>query len=331
MGFRASMLVVGLIILILSTNALVENIKRHIEVTLPKVLVKVLRGWQIFLKVIFTIIFGGISSPFYILGGNFALYIIKKFPKSVYSTTYYISTIILFTSGAFITHKGSFEAFSKKNKENYMIVFNHWSFIDYLIATHILGKKPYKVVVGTNLKKYPIFCHFLNHVAILLERDNPVSEHKTYKEMIKALEDGFNVGVFPTAGRNRKHEMRDFTNGAFRAARYVGKDIITIGLYTADYCPAGPRSKNQTGELPNKLIDKIKYRLSAIRSIARNIKEYGPDHTLISPRKITVTVYPILSHSYVNREGELVKFSTKELSDKSKELMYSELPKKEVF
>jgi len=114
------------------------------------------------------------------------------------------------------------------------IVFNHSSsFWDYAACVAIMGyKKKWKVVVGTNLHKYPIFRHFLKRIGIGVDRNDFNSKAEAAQKMKDALSDGYSIAIFPEGTRMRSYQwdkvLLPFKNSIFTLADELKIPIVPI-------------------------------------------------------------------------------------------------------
>lgn len=240
----------------------------------------------------------------------------KKYPRAIYVSIYYMATTLLFTAGAFPQHVGNFKIFYGKDGKNYVVIFEHASFIDYLLAAHALGyKNPWKIVIGTNLLKWPIFGKYIKLIGIFVERGNIDSEVETSELIQKALNDGYTVGIFAGGGRNKDGIPKPFKNGAFKAALALNKTIIPVALTgSARYCPAGPPSKYR-----NPKVNWFHY----FKDLLIETFENGlQDYQLILPGRIHLKVLDEIPLTRLNEQGEVVLKTRQELKNETFNAIY---------
>lgn len=141
-----------------------------------------------------------ISVPILIVFGTFIAIIIFIFPRTKYVMCFVGATVILFLLGVRITHKG------KRPAGQICLFANHSSFIDYFLIVHAMGYRPWKVVYGTNLHKYPILRFFMKRIGIGVDRNSFRSKSVAHKMIEDAVKAGFSIGVFPEATRRRSYQ-----------------------------------------------------------------------------------------------------------------------------
>jgi 1-acyl-sn-glycerol-3-phosphate acyltransferase len=140
-----------------------------------------------------------------------------------------IAPVTLFLSGIWLKVKGR-----KKLRKGgpYIVVSNHRSFLDILInASTFPGI--YKFLSKKELTKAPVFGIYVKGLTILVDRSSPESRHESFQNLIKALESGKSVMIYPEGTRNRKPQespLKDFYDGAFRLASETGKPLAVVTL-----------------------------------------------------------------------------------------------------
>ena len=70
--------------------------------------------------------------------------------------------------------------------------------------------------------------------AIFFKRDDPASRHSAKDAMIKALNNGKNIVLFPEGGCKGKRIYKEFKTGAFDASLKTGLPIIPVFLHYED-------------------------------------------------------------------------------------------------
>ncbi|MDQ5971362.1 MAG: 1-acyl-sn-glycerol-3-phosphate acyltransferase [Patescibacteria group bacterium] len=160
--------------------------------------------------------------------GLIGFFIVLIFPRSIYFVCWLLSTITIFMLGVRLTYDGEFPKF----KEPFIVAGNHTSFLDYFLIFHVMGYKPWKIVYGINLNKYPLFQFFGTRIGIGVDRDDSMSKNNASDSIKKAIEAGFRVAIFPEGTRMRSNEMEQvllpFKNGAFSAAAELGVGIQPV-------------------------------------------------------------------------------------------------------
>jgi 1-acyl-sn-glycerol-3-phosphate acyltransferase len=260
-------------------------LQKFIRIPVPPIL-------RDFIRIVLTFLYGLLTILIYWGIAVIGLGIFYKREYLFYKVNYYIAAIIAFTSGAFPYRKGDFTKIADGIAK--IIIMNHASFIDYVLTVLVMGyKQKWKVVIGKNLLKYWPFSQYAKRLGIFIERGNDGSDTVVVRQIIKALEDGYNVLIFAGGGRDRPGEIRDFDPGVFSIALKRNAPVIPVALYnTGKYCPAGPRSKNQTGEVPKGFWSLLKYRLDAGVDVIILFLQGKANHLLVSPRPLKMQIFP---------------------------------------
>lgn len=130
----------------------------------------------------------------------------------------------------------------------YIIVSNHRSFLDILIDA-VAFPGIYKFLSKEEMVKVPVFGILVSRMCILVNRKDPESRQRSYQNMVDALDQGFNVLLYPEGTRNQSKEVsiKDFYDGAFRLASETGRPLAIASLndpgklnlpqYTIDLAP----------------------------------------------------------------------------------------------
>ncbi len=185
--------------------------------------------------------------PFLFLG----LFIFGK--RSIRPLIWYahhsIARVTLFLAGVWIGVKGREKV---RGNGPYIIVSNHRSFLDILIDA-IAFPGIYKFLSKEEMTKVPIFGILVARMCILVNRKDAESRHQSYQNMVDALDQGFNVLLYPEGTRCRTVENvpKEFYDGAFRLASETGRPLAVASLhdpgrlnlpqYTLDLAPGWVR------------------------------------------------------------------------------------------
>ncbi len=139
-----------------------------------------------------------------------------------------IARVTLFLSGVWIGVHGRAKV---RGNGPYVIVSNHRSFLDILIDA-ISFPGIYKFLSKEEMVRVPIFGVLVKRMCILVNRSDEESRHRSYQNMVDALDDGFNVLLYPEGTRNRAKELglKDFYAGAFRLASETGRPLAIASL-----------------------------------------------------------------------------------------------------
>lgn len=114
----------------------------------------------------------------------------------------------------------------------YLLVGNHMSNFDPILAWEILGKEADLCFVSKkeNFKK-PAFGRIIRRICFLgIDRDNPRKALQTVNQAAQFLkEDKFSVGVYPEGTRNRTKELLlPFHTGLFKIAKKAIVPIVVV-------------------------------------------------------------------------------------------------------
>jgi 1-acyl-sn-glycerol-3-phosphate acyltransferase len=144
--------------------------------------------------------------------------------------------IFLPLSGIRFTTRGK-EHFKKG--ENYVVVFNHNSFMDVPISTTAVPGAN-KTIAKHEFINIPVFGMVYSRGSVLVKRDSEASRKESYNNMKKVLEAGMHMCIYPEGTRNRTGQpLKKFQDGAFRLAVTTGKPIIpAVILNTGKVLPS---------------------------------------------------------------------------------------------
>ena len=114
----------------------------------------------------------------------------------------------------------------------YLLVGNHKSNFDPILAWEILGKEADLCFVSKkeNFKK-PAFGRIIRRICFLgIDRDNPRNALRTVEQAAQFLkEDRFSVGVYPEGTRNRTQDLLlPFHTGLFKIAKKANVPIVVV-------------------------------------------------------------------------------------------------------
>jgi len=134
--------------------------------------------------------------------------------------------------------------------QQYIFCANHFSFFD--IPTMILLNVPFKFIGKASLTKVPLFGLMYKMIHITVDRASLKSGAKSQKEVIAAIDEGFNVAYFPEGGMfsTRPPKMVAFKGGAFRAAVAKQIPVVPVTLSTNyKVFPDDPRMVMHRGKI----------------------------------------------------------------------------------
>jgi len=124
-----------------------------------------------------------------------------------------------------ITVKGSLD-----KDESYIFCSNHFSYLDVAILPFV--PMPFKFIGKISITKVPAFGYMFKKFHITVDRSNMREKYASYKQGIDALNEGFNLAIFPEGGIRSQEppKMFRFKEGAFRMAVETGAKIVPITL-----------------------------------------------------------------------------------------------------
>lgn len=115
-----------------------------------------------------------------------------------------------------------------KGVEPYLVVSNHRSPLDILVAVHLVGGV---VLSHHGVRRYPVIGHAATYTdTIFVDRDEPRSGVSAIRQMRRTLKSGRNVIVFPEGTTYGGDEVRPFKRGSFTAARNVSARVQPLGI-----------------------------------------------------------------------------------------------------
>lgn len=168
-----------------------------------------------------------IVSPFMILIG-----LIKE-PKRIYlfiKISKIWIRVFFFLTGCSLRIKG-LQNFNKA--QNYIVIFNHNSFIDILITTPFTPGLN-KTIAKIELSKIPLFGLIYKRGAVLVDRKDKNSRVNSFKEMKEVLQMGINMCIYPEGTRNTTEKpIKEFHNGAFKLAVETRTPILPAIIFNA--------------------------------------------------------------------------------------------------
>jgi 1-acyl-sn-glycerol-3-phosphate acyltransferase len=118
-----------------------------------------------------------------------------------------------------------------KKGETYIVVCNHNSFFDILIASPwIPGGN--KTIAKIEMARIPLFNLLYKTGSVLVDRKSDRSRRESFTEMKSVLDMGLHMCIYPEGTRNKTREaLKSFHNGAFKLALDTGKSIIPAVIF----------------------------------------------------------------------------------------------------
>ncbi|NCX95641.1 MAG: 1-acyl-sn-glycerol-3-phosphate acyltransferase [Chitinophagia bacterium] len=129
-----------------------------------------------------------------------------------------------------------------KRDTNYVVVLNHNSMIDIPVSSPWIPASN-KTLAKIEMARVPVFGVIYKAGSILLDRKSPTSRRDSLTQMLKTLELGINLCLYPEGTRNTTAEpLQPFFDGAFTVAVRAQKPIMPgIIFNTKRIMPAGKK------------------------------------------------------------------------------------------
>jgi 1-acyl-sn-glycerol-3-phosphate acyltransferase len=126
-----------------------------------------------------------------------------------------------------------------KAGENYVVVYNHTSFLDVTVAAPFTPGAN-KTIAKNSFAKIPLFGWFYKRGGVMVDRSNERSRIASYESMKQVLAEGMHMCLYPEGTRNKSNEpLKSFFDGAFKLAVETNKAIIPCIIRgTKDALPA---------------------------------------------------------------------------------------------
>ena len=146
--------------------------------------------------------------------GIIIVFLFQRFnSRTIYFCVWVVAGVTLFMLGIRLTFDGEI---SKRKK--LAVAVEHKGFPDYFLALYLMGfMDKYKIVYGTNLKKY--FGPYADMVGIGVDRKSLRSKAEAEKAIDQALKEGYRIIFFPEGTRMRLAQVDQillpFKRGAF--------------------------------------------------------------------------------------------------------------------
>ncbi|MBD0331739.1 MAG: 1-acyl-sn-glycerol-3-phosphate acyltransferase [Chitinophagaceae bacterium] len=125
-----------------------------------------------------------------------------------------------------------------KRGENYIVVCNHNSFVDVLLASPGIPG-PNKTIAKVELSRIPLFGVIYKTGSVLVDRRNDASRKKSYVKMKTVLQRGLHMCIYPEGTRNKTSQpLQRFHDGAFKLSVETRKAILpAVIFYTNKVLP----------------------------------------------------------------------------------------------
>ncbi|MCX8020423.1 MAG: 1-acyl-sn-glycerol-3-phosphate acyltransferase [Chitinophagaceae bacterium] len=115
--------------------------------------------------------------------------------------------------------------------KTYIVTFNHNSLMDVpLSCPFVPGAN--KTIAKSSFTKIPVFGMYYSKGSVLVDRKSEVSRRQSFERMIRTLQKGMHMCIYPEGTRNRTGEpLKKFYDGAFRLAEDTQTDIIPALIF----------------------------------------------------------------------------------------------------
>ena len=134
-----------------------------------------------------------------------------------------------------------------------LVVMNHRSALDIFVS---LGWLEARIVSRGDLARWPVIGYLAKRIGTLfVDRENAVSGARVAGAMVRAVDAGRGVLVFPEGTTFAGDEVRPFRQGAFVVSRRTGAEIVPVGVaYDGEHATFGdetfPAHVRRIGGLP---------------------------------------------------------------------------------
>jgi 1-acyl-sn-glycerol-3-phosphate acyltransferase len=112
-----------------------------------------------------------------------------------------------------------------------LFVSNHQGNADIVTFMAAVTMKQHGFVAKRELEDIPYFGKWVPRIrSLMIERDDPRSTVRAFREGEEWLRQGFSLVIFPEGTRSRSDEMRAFKKGSLRMATQTGLPIVPVSL-----------------------------------------------------------------------------------------------------
>lgn len=125
-------------------------------------------------------------------------------------------------------------------KQSYVIVCNHVNMLDILIVGTQF-RIPVYTLVKQEFFKVPVLAQIIRGVTIPVDRSSRASKSKSLQLMVRKLQAGFSIIIFPEGTRNRDNViLQRFHDGAFSTAIAAQVPLLPVVILNSkDMQPVG--------------------------------------------------------------------------------------------
>jgi 1-acyl-sn-glycerol-3-phosphate acyltransferase len=112
-----------------------------------------------------------------------------------------------------------------------LFVSNHQGNADIVVFMAAVTMKQHGFVAKRELEDIPYFGKWVPRIrSLMIERDDPRSTLRAFREGEEWLRQGFSLVIFPEGTRSRSDEMHEFKKGALRMATQTGLPIVPVSV-----------------------------------------------------------------------------------------------------
>jgi 1-acyl-sn-glycerol-3-phosphate acyltransferase len=112
-----------------------------------------------------------------------------------------------------------------------LFVSNHQGNADIVVFMAAITMKQHGFVAKQELLKIPYFGKWILRIrSLMIERDDPRSTLRTFKEGEEWLRQGFSLVVFPEGTRSKSDIMGGFKKGSMRMAAQTGVPVVPVSV-----------------------------------------------------------------------------------------------------
>jgi 1-acyl-sn-glycerol-3-phosphate acyltransferase len=112
-----------------------------------------------------------------------------------------------------------------------LFVSNHQGYMDIVVFMAAVTMKQHGFVAKRELEDIPYFGKWVPRIrSLMIERDDPRSTLRAFREGEEWLRQGFSLVIFPEGRRSKSDEMHEFKKGSLRMATQTGLPIVPVSL-----------------------------------------------------------------------------------------------------
>jgi 1-acyl-sn-glycerol-3-phosphate acyltransferase len=112
-----------------------------------------------------------------------------------------------------------------------LFVSNHQGYVDIVTFMAAVTTKQHGFVAKSELERIPYFGKWVPRIrSLMIERDDPRSTLRAFREGEEWLKQGFSLVIFPEGTRSRSDAMGAFKKGSLRMATQTGVPIVPVSV-----------------------------------------------------------------------------------------------------